>query len=257
MSYPTSSSASDVWSLRDVYKAEAGGDWPALPSDANFANVSLLINADGLSDGSTAFVDESNNNHTITANGNAQADTTVFKYGGGSMQFDGTGDYLSLPDSDNWNFGSSDFTIEAWLYPVSYTGNTANVMSPVSQWTNGNRAWVIYVLDTSIKLFITTDSNTQQEIAATSSSINLNQWSHVAVVRESSTVTIYVNGVGLGTGSIGTSTIYNSTFNLNIGTTGNGDYGNWNGYIDDLRITKGVARYTANFTPPTDTFPTS
>ncbi len=83
-------------------------------ASANSANTVLLLHADG-SNGSTVFVDSGSNGKTVTAYGNAQISTAQSKFGGASAYFDGNGDYLSVPSSDDWSFGTEAFTMEAWI----------------------------------------------------------------------------------------------------------------------------------------------
>jgi len=252
MPHPSTSSAYGIWSLNEVRDAVRGDNWPAIPSDANFANVSLLINADGLADGSTSFVDASSNALTLTPVGNAQVDTTIFKYGTGSMQFDGTGDYLTISDSPLFAFGSGDFTIEAWIYANSL-GSYNGV---IGQWPdNGgsaNNSFVLETVGTNIDFYWVSGTTVYslQDIGA----IALNQWIHVAVARNGNSIYGFINGSLAKTGSI-TQTLNDPSSAITVGGNIAGG-GGWNGYIDDLRVTKGVARYTANFTPPTEAFPT-
>jgi hypothetical protein len=86
---------------------------PAPPLDPNFANVSLLLYGNGIN-GSTSIIDSSPSPKTVTAFGNAQISTAQSKFGGSSIAFDGTGDYLTVPDNDNFALGNGNFTIECW-----------------------------------------------------------------------------------------------------------------------------------------------
>ena len=257
MTYPTSSSASDVWSLRDVYKAEAGGEWPALPvvPDPNFANVSLLINADGLADGSTAFVDESNNSHTITAYGDAQVDTAIKKYGTGSMQFNETGGYLQIPYSNAFSFGSGDFTIEFWCRDIS-----SGALVSLGQSAGGsNSNFSVFTTSNNVQFY--TGTGSAWYLRGSAIPLSEGVWHHIALVVNAGTFKGYKDGEEITTASVPTIPT-TTTHDLTVGSqyTSSGTLPNSGqeliGYIDDLRITKGVARYTANFTPPNKTFPT-
>jgi len=181
--------------------------------------------------------------------GNAQISTSVSKFGGGSLAFDGAGDWLTMPNSKGLYIGSGDFTIEGWLY----LNALGSVRAIVSQFSSGGTGpgWTLYTKTNNVLEFyggsgtVTVTGTTA--IAATT-------WTHFAVVRSGSTITIYVNGVAGGSAT-------NSSFSDD--TTALGYVGGradsaglaLNGYIDDLRITKGYARYTANFTPPAAPFP--
>lgn len=206
--------------------------------DPDFANVVLLMHCDG-TDGSTTFTDHSGSAKTLTANGNAQIDTAQSVWGGASALFDGTGDYVSAAASADFEFGSGNLTIEFWLrvasgsnFSIFYTedGNT-------SLHYDAGR-WVWRANNTNV--FVTSDA-----LAATT-------WHHCALVRDGSTTRVYRNAVIVATGtSVNCS---NSNSAIRIGT----GYQSLNGHIDDLRITKGVARYTsAGFALPTAAFPNS
>lgn len=174
--------------------------------------------------------------------GNAQISTSVKKYGTGSMAFDGSGDYLQTPISQLYAFGSGDFTVELWAY-----FNTSTVSKTLVALSTSNGT----LIDTSNTGYIRaniTVAGSDRRITGSQLAVT-GQWYHIAFVRTTTVLTLYVDGVSVGTYAIGTqvadavstvSTVGSSTFH---------------GYIDDLRITKGYARYTANFTPPTAAFP--
>ena len=87
------------------------------PTDPNFADVSLLLHGDGANN-STTFTDSSSNNFTLSRVGDVKISTTESKFGGSSIFFDGTGDYLTLANNSDFNF-PNDFTVEAWVYPTA------------------------------------------------------------------------------------------------------------------------------------------
>ena len=210
-------------------------------NDPNYSNVSLLLNGNG-TNGSTTFTDSSNNSHTVTANGNAQISTTQSKFGGASMYFDGSGDYLSLASSSDFEFSTGDFTVEFWYYHIS--GNDRGLFANNS----GASVGVNFLVGVGgpFRIYNGTSANNLYDFSA---SPTANTWQHLAVVRNSGTLTLYVNGISSGsTNWSGVNAGNTATFSVGS-AFGNARYAN--GFIDDLRITKGVARYTANFTPPT------
>ena len=218
------------------------------PGEKYFYQNSLLLYGDG-TNSSTAIVDSSANAHTITVNGDAQISTTQSKFGGSSMYFDGSGDYLSIADDDAFDFGSGDFTMEAWIYMTSQGtfnylvgqyGSSASVSRTFWSIANGYNDCYFYGSST-VRLTGTT-------------SIPLNTWTHVAVSREGNTVRLFTNGQVDASGSF-TVTLNNSTLDFTVGADSTAAY-DFSGYIDDIRVTKGVARYTSNFTPPTAGFST-
>ena len=234
------------------------------PSDPDFDSVSLLLHGDG-TNGSTTFIDSSNNSHTVTPAGNAQISTTQSKFGGASMYFDGSGDYLSIPDSDQFEIGSGDFTFEAWIYLTDYSAAYTNqrYVAEIICKDSSQRSFSFQLKGTStswtsleVNLFA---SNSTFIGTSATTSFGLNTWYHVAAVRNGTSLRLYKNGVDVGGGTNATS-VQNTTTAVTVGSQnpywislGYAYY--FPGYIDDLRVTKGVARYTSNFTPPTAPFP--
>jgi hypothetical protein len=197
-----------------------------------------------------------NNLETV---GNAQISTAQSKFGGGSMLFDGNGDGLFVPPSQNPNFGSGNFTIELWIYYNSLTGAQTIISNgyttPV---TNG---WLVQTGtgDGKFNFYKQTSPTTVVLVVADGgSAMSAGVWYHMAIVRNGTTTTIYRNGTSVGSAT--DTTTYTATaanFYVGGGTSTGFNGGFFNGYIDDLRITRGVARYTANFTPPITPFPTA
>jgi hypothetical protein len=183
--------------------------------------------------------------------GNTQISTSVKKYGTGSLYFDGTGDYLSIASNPNLALGSGDFTVECWIYA------TAASDSPIYESRNsgsGSAGFTLTALNSSvIRIFTGTSS-----FIASSGTNYLNIWTHVAVVRSGATTTLYINGTsagsatGMGNLTDQSTLIGGGRYSGGVGTPS----AFFTGYIDDFRITKGYARYTANFTPPTTAFNT-
>ena len=227
-------------------KSAAGGD-------PNFANVSLLLHGEG-SNGSTDITDSSSFANVITASGNAAISTAQSKFGGSSIYFDGSGDFVTSPTSANLNiFTSGDFTLECWVYANSFTTSPYIVST-----TRGASPWygrcALQITSSgTINFYTVGDSGSGAVVSSTSSAISTGAWNHIAVSRSGSTTRIFVNGVVGFTGAIGTTSTLSQRLELGAAAFNNSNY--FSGYIDDLRITKGVARYTANFTPPTAAFP--
>lgn len=209
----------------------------------------LLMHMDG-SNGSTTFTDEYS--HTFTAAGNAQISTAQSQFGGASGLFDGTGDYISASDSADW-YWDADFTIEAWLYPTNLSPAAAYAV--ISQ-SSGADNEVTIAINTSGQLYIRRETGGASSQLASTTALTLNTWQHVAIVRSGSTVTFYKDGTANGSGSWTgnadqTSSLYIGGY-WYAGSFLSGRY--YFGYIDELRITKGTARYTGNFTPSASAF---
>jgi hypothetical protein len=215
---------------------------PTLPTApvATSSGTSVLLNMQN-----GAIFDNAMMNDLVTV-GNAQISTSVVKYGTGSLAFDGTGDYLVSPNMPSLQLGSGDFTIEYWIYYTSFsaymtlldTGGYTTSSSILFQPTITSGELVIYCGGVSI---------------TESSSPSLNTWYHYALVRSGSTATLYRNGTSVGSAT-STSTITSANPFYVGGSLGGGGY-YLSGYMDDVRITKGYARYTTTFTPPTAAFP--
>jgi hypothetical protein len=161
------------------------------------------------------------------------------------MSFDGTGDWLTTIDNPNLQLGTGNFTIEGWVY-LNAIGSARGFVSKGTSTTG----WSLGTNSLNQVVF----SNTATSFASTGVLL-ISTWYFVTVVREgtgSNQTKIYINGTNDGTGTVAGN--FNQTNILYVGANRVGGEA-LNGYIDDLRITKGVARYTANFTPPTQAFP--
>jgi hypothetical protein len=213
----------------------------------DITNTSLLCN---FTNG--AIFDNAMMNDLETV-GNAQISTSVVKYGTGSMYFDGTGDALSTPNTIINSLGSGAFTIEMWVYRL---GNGSGGISAYdallgSYDAPGTAVYGIYITrSTGVINFFNSAG-----LVSSSNSLSNSSWTHIAVCRTSANnLQIFINGTsGYSATNTGTGTLTNPFYIASDGT-GSGGNNNFYGYIDDLRITKGYARYTANFTPPTQAF---
>ena len=239
--------------------SSANIDVPTAPLSA-ITNTSFLLNFQNAAvlDNAMMAVPE-----TV---GNAQIDTTIKKYGTGSLEFDGTGDYLTVPNNVAFNFGTGDFTIELWVYIAgnsslnnNSTRDTTVVASfPTTTQTLTN-SWGLNISGSGTTTgtgisFSNWQSGSNSVISATVT-VPQNSWNHIAVARSGTTTKLFLNGGEVGSGTLTLQTV-NSGQDIAIGRLGYPGYiQELNGYIDDLRITKGVARYTATFTPPTAAFP--
>ena len=182
--------------------------------------------------------------------GNAQVSTSVKKFGTGSMRFDGNGDYLKVPNGVNKTlaFDTGNFTIECWLYLNTVSGD--QVITDFRAVNDARTtAFSFSTSGTALKVYINGDRPLGGTLAT-------GIWYHIALVRNgtgSNNLTAYINGTATGTTATLTENLTDTS--INIGAVAGGGVAQLNGYIDDLRITKGYARYTANFTPPTAAFP--
>jgi hypothetical protein len=221
-----------------------------IPVDPDFANVSLLLHGDG-TNGSTTITDSSPTPKTVTAFGNAQISTAIANQFGnttGVIAFDGAGDYLDTGSNSAFGYGLNDFTIEFWIYRNA----SAAVQSFLDQRTGIETvlAPTIYISAGFFFYYANGANRISGGILAAS------QWVHIAVSRSGTATKLFVNGVQVGSTFTDTLNYIDSPVRVGGANGGAGPgLASLSGYIDDLRITKGIARYTANFTPPTAPFP--
>lgn len=208
----------------------------------------LLLHNDGI-DGSTIFRDEVRIGNGPTAIGDAHIDTGVKKFGTGSGSFDGTGDYLTVANSADFDFGSGDFTIDGWFY---FNANNIGYQFMVDRRSNSDGTGWVFFLDYKNQFsFLSASASGWDNVVLNNTGVvpATGCWIHMAVVRFGNVFTMYQNGTAIKSGTYAGS-IGEQTTNLTIGA-GHATPGSFNGYIDELRISKGIARWTANFTPPT------
>lgn len=182
--------------------------------------------------------------HAVTLNGNASRSAAQSKFGGYSAYLDGTGDYITVPSGSDFAFGTGDFTVEFW-FMQTVAGNPFLIDCRPTSSTNG--AYVTTYINAGTVVFFTNGA-----ARITSSAITTGAWYHVAVCRSGTSTRLFLDGTQ--TGSTYTDPTNYIASPVNIGASGNGLFP-LTGYFDDIRITKGVARYTANFTPPAAAFP--
>jgi hypothetical protein len=230
-------------------------------TDTNIREVSLLLHGNG-TNGSTTITDSSLTPKTVTAFGNAQISTAQSKFGGASIAFDGDGDYLTTPDTGGFRFGIGDYTVEAWIYQTARSSFAGGITGNGFYDGTKDNGWNLDVNSSGVLRFYSSATGLATELVTSGATlISLNTWTHVAAARSGNTLSLYINGTSRGSvtsannenwsGANAQLKVGTLQTNVAIGTTAT----SFNGYIDDLRITKGVARYTANFTPPTLPFP--
>jgi hypothetical protein len=203
----------------------------------NIANTSLLLNF------TNAGIFDQTAKNIIETVGDAKVSTAQYKYGTGSIALDGTGDYLSIAASKNFAFGAGDFTIEFWMRSTDTDFNLIGLTTAAA----GN--WNLVMAGSS--LYWQSQHATTNLYNRSGTSILDGNWHHIAITRASGTNRMFFDGVLQGSVT-SDSTNYTAPNNMQIGTSS--AYGDFSGYLDDLRITKGYARYTSNFTPPSSAF---
>jgi hypothetical protein len=186
-----------------------------------------------------SIIDSSPKPKTVTLNNGASISTTKSRFGGGSLFLDGSNKYASIPDNTDFGFGTGDFTIEMWVYPLD--NNNWRTLIAVGTHTSG----LLWRIGTGgDQLYF--NGNYWNWNA---SSVPLNSWSHLALVRNNGGIKVFINGTAsLSTSDGNTSTNLGSSKAVNIGAYNPGSE-TFNGYIDEVRITKGIgtARYNIDF----------
>jgi hypothetical protein len=188
---------------------------------------------------STNWTDKVGGNNGTLVNGTYHNDGPFV--GAGYVEFDGTNDTLTIADNTDFNFGSGDYTIEMWVYPERISATQENLI------TRGTSGFSGFIMSVTNFLDTTNGSSWTVDITYTNPLV-ADKWQHIAVCRNGDTWTVYIDGVANGTTTVSGS-VQASAQTLTIGERiGQTDF---QGYISNLRIIKGTALYTSNFTPPT------
>jgi hypothetical protein len=223
--------------------------------DVYYPQTSLLMHFNG-TNGSTTMTDSSKNNLAVTSNNGAAISTAQSKFGGSSVFFDGTNDYVSIPDNEALEPGTSDLTWEMWIKTTSSVQYATLYSRTPSSFSSG--MWSLMINSTSstsgdVALYMADYVGASNLLLLTTGvSIRDDVWHHIAIVRNGSAWTCYVDGTSRATG-----TFSGGISNISSGPRIGADefYGRYfQGYIDEVRVTKGIARYTSNFTPSTTQF---
>lgn len=203
-------------------------------------NTSLLCNFTNAGIYDAAMM---NDVETLSA---TKISTAESKFGGSSIYFDGAGDYLTIPSSANLNFGTADFTVECWAY-FNILSNTPMIWHKNS----ANSGW-FFEAGTNTLYFGYGTASASQYYQLTGITLTTSIWYHLAVTRVGTTLSIFLNGIKYSSTVSGAGASADNSAPFTIGSfQQNSSSYDLDGYIDDLRITKGYARYTSNFTPPT------
>ena len=179
--------------------------------------------------------------------GNAQISTTQSKFGGSSMYFDGTGDYLTFKRTQPLFFGTGDYTIEFWFY------NSAAQKTPSALFafhTGATTYFAVYNNTATYPNVLNVDDGSGTAPIVGTTTLATGQWYHCAVSRYNGNTRLFLNGFQEGSTWATTTAPSSSATSFRIASAGSVTQ-TFTGYIDDFRITTGVARYTSNFTPPT------
>lgn len=218
----------------------AGGDGGGIDGQ-----TVLMLHCDG-ADASTVFTDVSPSAHAMTRS-QIKVDTDQSKFGGASAQFQGQANqWITTPDSVDWNFGSGDWTIDLWAQFAAV--GVDQVL--IAQWDPaGSGGWYLMATAGATLSFGYRNTALAVNAATRSFSPTVGPWYHIAIVRSGSGIKLFVDGTQLGGDVAVSTTFYDSPQALTIGSYLDGSRP-LNAWLDEIRISKGVARWTSNFTPP-------
>lgn len=247
--------------IADLY---SGGEYPLyLNASVGGANLGYgddgytlsLLHMDG-ANGGTTFVDQVAN-RTWTTGGSAKTNTTDYKFGS-SGWFDYSGSsYLQGQDTtSSFDMGNGNFTIDGWIYPTTNSIQTyAGVFSTFVTGGAGGGGYLFGQEGSALVVYSNASGTpATKDLISSSGIVPINSWSHIALVRNGNDLKIYLNGNMVATRTVTSGYIYNAWGRKPLISGSFADVpGIWgfNGNIDELRITKGYARWTSNFTTPT------
>jgi len=246
-SVAAASGALPIYNTTDTYGATKG---TGTRTDSNSSSIVLAVAMDG-TNGGTTFTDESatikgSGSPKSITNSNVTTVTSQSKFYGSSGFFNSSSDNLVTPAGSDFAYGTGDLTWECWVYPTSYPNTYIQVL-----WSQ-DASGVNYLAIGLLGSYFGTSGQFAGLGVTSSYVVPLNQWTHLAAVRSSGTVTLYVNGVSVSSAS-NTTNFTDTSRNPSIGGYPWDTGSNFYGYIQDVRVYKGVAKYTGNFNPPSST----
>ena len=225
--------------------------------DVYFPQTKLLLPFDG-SNGATATSDSSGSNHSVTFVGTAQISTSRSKFGASSLLLDGDSDYINMAAHSGLDFGTGDFTVECWVYAETTSANYPSFLSSVTGWSSGASSHRYDNTGQGNKFsFHLNGASPADPFLTTPNTFSHDTWYHYALTRSGNTWRMFING------ALEVSGTNSGSYNMGLGglRVGQANWDGANGYfkgnVDDIRLTKGLARYTSAFTPSTTAHLTS
>jgi hypothetical protein len=229
--------------------------------DPHFASVVLLVPWNGV-DGATTETDLSNSGHALTFVNQAQIDTAQSLFGGSSLLLDGNQDRVTAPDSADWGFAAGDWTLEQFFRPNSFAAETDQVLLSHYSATGNQRSWIWRISATVMEFVYSVDGTATVTISG-AFTFSTGTWYYGAAKRSGTSLILYAAAAAdptttvVQTGAVAADSLFNSTTTLRIGSVSSGGIEDqeFAGWMNQTRITKGVARNVSNV--PTAPFPTS
>jgi hypothetical protein len=232
----------------------------AVATDQYWDNVSLLLDMAGVDD-ATEMTDLSSNTHAITFVNQAKLSTEQSKFVAPSLELDGTNDIITVPDHASFDLGSGDWTIEMHVRWRTMASTTPAAL--FAKWQSSGQRSYVWRKSTTADTFDfvwTTTGVGSSGLVTWPGTVAAGQWYHLAVVRSGTDLLFFIDGnEKTPTGTVDAAVFHNGNESIQIGAYSTGADPIWDidGWIDNVRVTKGVARYTASFSAPTAEYPTS
>ena len=214
----------------------------------------LLLNNNTDVDGSLEFIDSGDTGHIVSTVGTAQTSSAQKKFGNASLLLDGNSDYLTAPDHADWNFGTGDFTIDCWIRFNTLTTGRYDICSQADA-SDNYWEFRIYYLATGSTVELRVEPGTTINIYAAYDNFVTDVWYHLMITRSGNDFRIFVNGTQIGSTQTNSNSMPDIASDLRIGVyKGSVTTYYFDGYIDEFRISKGIARETSDFTPETSAY---
>jgi len=228
------------------------------PSSTIDSFTKVLLHMDG-ADATTTFYDDAPTSpaHTWTTNGNAQIDTADSKFGGASGLFDGTGDFVTTPDSADFTLGANDFTIDVWFKMNTAGGTTRCIAGQADAgFTAAASAWGLFkTAGDQIQFSLSTGAAFRSMFSVKQYTNTVNPgWHHLAVVRTGDVLKMFIDGAQEGNNISFTGAVNDSANGLTVGARDGGGANSWFGWLDEFRLSVGIARWTAGYATGNDAF---
>jgi hypothetical protein len=250
---PEKLSVDGAVALKSISAPSLTADYAKIYTEAfgNASDTKLLLHMDGSNDGTT-FTDSSAGAHSITRTG-AVTKTAIKKFGTASGWFDGVNDFLSVPDSTDWDFGTGNWTIEWWIYRTR--ASNADVIFELGEYDEKG-ILVIFEAGNDLRIYLDT-AGSGGDFAIAGAGTTINEWQHMALVHSGGLVEFFLNGASVGS-LAATPDITPTVTTFNIGNATHNLSGlHLQGYLDEFRVCKGTADYTSDFTPQRSAYPVS
>lgn len=232
----TGTFSSGAINFSDFYSTRVSA--PGYPGNDSYTK--LLLHFDN------SWTDSSASNRS-TATNTASLSSAQSKFGGYSSYFNSTN--ITYADSDDWDFGAGDFTIDCWIRKDA-TGSWKYICGQANS-SGSLFPFHFSILSTNLMFFSASSNGSSAAFTMSgTTAISANTWYHVCVVRNGNTWKMFLNGTQEAT-TTSSITLYNSAQSFGVGSNGAYTVNKWIGYIDEFRVSKGIARWTSNFTPPT------